>query len=194
MALILKNKKPLKKIQNEIAPNDQIELLFYDEAFFRRESTITRGWYPRGHNIKVNCPITKEKVGVCGAVNPRDGQLFSLIFDGFDSDTFVYYLKWIIGKFSKRKKIVLILDNSSSHKSNKVAEFVNKHKKRLELFFLPPYSPELNPVERVWKNLRYRVTHNTFFENLEALENAVVEYLKEHAKPNERLTSLCCIK
>jgi putative transposase len=194
LALILKNKKPLKKIQSEIAPNDQIELLFYDEAFFRRESTITRGWYPRGHNIKVNCPITKEKVGVCGAVNPRDGQLLSLIFDGFDSDTFVYYLKWIIGKFRKRKKIVLILDNSSSHKSNKVTEFVNKHKKRLELFFLPPYSPELNLVERVWKNLRYRVTHNTFFENLEALENAVVEYLKEHAKPNERLTSLCCIK
>jgi transposase len=177
LALILKNKKPLKKIQNEIAPNNQIELL-----------------YPRGHNIQVNCPITKEKVGVCGAVNPRDGRLLSLIFDGFDSDTFVYYLKWLIGKFRKRKKLVLILDNSSSHKSNKVAEFVKKHKKRLELFFLPPYSPELNPVERVWKNLRYRVTHNTFFEDLEALENAVVEYLKEHAKPNERLTSLCCIK
>ena len=194
MALILKNKKPLKKIQNEIAPNYQIELLFYDEAFFRRESTITRGWYPRGHTIQVNCPITKEKVGVCGAVNPRDGRLLSLIFDGFDSDTFVYYLKWLIGKFRKRKKLVLILDNSSSHKSNKVAEFVKKHKKRLELFFLPPYSPELNPVERVWKNLRYRVTHNTFFENLETLENAVVEYLKEHAKPNERLTSLCRIK
>ena len=76
-------------------------------------------------------------------------------------------------------------------KAIKVAEFVEKHRKRLELLFLPPYSPELYPVERVWKNLRYRVTHNTFFENLTALENAVIEYLKEHAKPNKRLTSLC---
>ena len=117
----------------------------------------------------------------------------SLIFDGFDSDTFTYYLKWLIRKFKTRKKFVLVLDNASSHKSNKVTEFVEKHRKRLELLFLPPYSPELYPVERVWKNLRYRVTHNTFFENLTALENAVIEYLKEHAKPNKRLTSLCWI-
>ena len=184
---------PLKKIHDEIIPNNKIELLFYDEAFFRRESTITRGWFPRGHKSQVKCPFTKEKVGICGAVNHRNGRLFSLIFDGFDSDTFIYYLKWLIKKFKTRKKIVLILDNASSHKSNKVAEFVEIHKKRLELLFLPPYSPELNPVERVWKNLRYRVTHNTFFENITALENAVIEYLKDHAKPNERLKSLCCI-
>jgi len=178
---------------DEIIPNKKIELLFYDEAFFRRESTITRGWYLRGHNSQVKCPITKEKVGVCGAVNPRDGRLLSLIFDGFDSDTFIYYLKWLIRKFKTRKKIVLNLDNASSHKSYKVAEFVAKNKKRLQLLFLPPYSPELNPVERVWKNLRYRVTHNAFFENLESLENEVIEYLKDHAKPNNRLASLCCI-
>jgi len=193
LAPIPKSKKPLKKIQDEIIPNNKIELLFYDEAFFRRESTITRSWYPRGHKAQVNCQVTKEKVGVCGAVNPRDGRLLSLIFDGFDSDTFTYYLKWLIRKFKTRKKIVLVLDNASSHKSNKVTEFVEKHRKRLELLFLPPYSPELNPVERVWKNLRYRVTHNIFFENLTALENAVIEYLKEHAKPNKQLTSLCCI-
>jgi putative transposase len=193
LALIPKSKIPLKKIHDEIIPNNKIELLFYDEAFLRRESTITRGWFPRGHKSQVKCPITKEKVGVCGAVNHRNGRLFSLIFDGFDSDTFIYYLKWLIRNFKTRKKIVLVLDNASSHKSNKVAEFVEIHKKRLELLFLPPYSPELNPVERVWKNLRYRVTHNTFFENLIALENAVIEYLKDHAKPNERLKSLCCI-
>jgi putative transposase len=178
---------------DEIIPNKKIELLFYDEAFFHRESTVTRGWYLCGHNSQVKCPITKEKVGVCGAVNPHDGRLFSLIFDGFDSDTFIYYLKWLLRIFKTRKKIILVLDNSSSHKSNKVAEFVEKHKKRLKLLFLPPYSPELNPVERVWKNLRYLKTHNTFFKNLKALENTVIEYLKEHAKPNDRLTSLCCI-
>jgi len=53
--------------------------------------------------------------------------------------------------------------------------------------------PELNPIERVWKNLRYRATHNTFFESLEALENAVIEYLKDHAKLNDRLPSFSCI-
>ena len=191
--MIPKKKKPLKKILNEVIPNTEIELLFYDEAFFGRESTVTRGWYPRGLNAEVQCPITFEKVGTCGAVNPGNGCLYSLTFDGFNSDTFIYYLKWLLKAFKTKKKIVLILDNASSHKSHKVKEFVAKHKRRLELLYLPPYSPELNPIERVWKHLRYHVTHNVYFETLQLLEDAVIAYLKKYAKPNDSLKSLCCI-
>jgi len=183
----------LKKILKEILPDNKIELLYYDEAFFCRESTVTRGWYPRGSKAQVLCPMTFEKVGTCGAVNPRNGALYSLSFDGFDSDTFIYYLKWLLKVLKTKKKIILVLDNASSHKSHKVKQFVSKCKKRLELLFLPPYSPDLNPIERVWKNLRYYVTHNIYFESLESLENAILSYLKEHAQPNERLKSLCCI-
>lgn len=173
-------------------PDNTIELLFYDEAFFRRESTVTRGWYPRGSKTEIQCPMTFEKVGACGAVNPRNGSLYSLTFDGFDSDTFIYYLTWLLGVFKTQKKIVIVLDNASPHKSHKVKEFVEKNKNRLKLLYLPPYSPDLNPIERVWKNLRYYVTHNIYFETLTALENAIINYLKEHARPNERLQSLCC--
>jgi hypothetical protein len=49
---------------------NKIELLFYDEAFFRREGTVTRGWYPRGSKSEIKCPMTFEKVGTCGAVFP----------------------------------------------------------------------------------------------------------------------------
>ena len=191
--LTQKNEKSLKKIHNAISLNNDVELLFYDEAFFRREGSLTRAWYPRGHECEMHYPITFEKVGVCGAVNPRDGRLFSLIFDGFDSDTFLYYLRWLLRTYKPRKKILLVLDNASSHTSIKVAEFADNNRRRLELLFLPPYSPDLNPAERIWKNLRYHVTHNVYFEDLATLENAVIQYLKEHARPNERLASLCCI-
>jgi transposase len=191
--LTQKKDAPLKKILNEVLPNDNLELLFYDEAFFCRESTVTRGWYPRGSKAEIPCPMTFEKVGTCGAVSPRNGSLYSLAFDGFDSNTFIYYLKWLLRVFRTKKKIVLVLDNASSHKSHKVNEFVATHKKRLELLFLPAYSPDLNPIERVWKHLRYHVTHNVYFETLETLENAIISYLKEHAKPNVSLKSLCCI-
>lgn len=191
--LTLKRETPLKKILNEVLPNKKIELLFYDEAFFRRESTVARGWYPRGLKAEIQCPVTFEKVGTCAAVSPRNGSLYSLAFDGFDSDTFIYYLRWLLRVLKTKKKIVLVLDNASSHKSHKVIEFVAKHQKRLELLYLPSYSPDLNPIERVWKHLRYHVTHNVYFETLEALENAIISYLKEHFKPNENLKSLCCI-
>lgn len=190
---IRKREKPLKKILNEVVPNKKIELLFYDEAFFCRQSTVARGWYPRGCKAQILCPTTFEKVGTCAAVSPRNGSLYSLAFDGFDSDTFIYYLRWLLKVIKTKKKIVLVLDNASSHKSHKVKEFVAKHQKRLELLYLPPYSPDLNPIERVWKHLRYHVTHNVYFETIEALENAIINYLKEHFKPNKGLKSLCRI-
>ena len=105
---------------------------------------------------------------------------------------YIYYLKWLLTVFKTHKKIVIVLDNASPHRSYKTKEFVAKNQKRLELLYLPPYSPDLNPIERVWKNLRYYVTHNIYFETFEALENAIINYLKEHIKPNERLKSLCC--
>ena len=70
-----------------------LKIMLYDEAFFRREGTLTRSWYPRGNKSTVDCPTTKEKVGACGAVNPHDDSLLSLVFDSFDSDTFLSYLK-----------------------------------------------------------------------------------------------------
>jgi len=158
-----------------------MEVFFYDEAFFKRESTITRGWYLKGFKNSVDCPITKEKVGVLGALNPRNGRVHSLIFDGCDSNTFIYYLESLLDEYKGGKKIALILDNASSHKSKLVKKFVVSVKGKLELVYLPPYSPDLNPVERVWKDLRYKVTHNVYFDSLEILEEHIMSYLKERS-------------
>ena len=172
--------------------DENLEILFYDEAFFRRESTITRGWYLKGSKQKVSCPLSKEKVGVLGAVSPREERIYSLIFDGCDSKTFIFYIKNLLEEYKGNRKIVLILDNASSHKSKIVKEFVETIKDQLVLMYLPPYSPDLNPVERVWKDLRYRTTHNVFFDSYKALENKVIEYLKRMSKPNGRIKLLCC--
>ena len=67
------------------------------------------------------------------------------------------------------------------------------HRASLELLFLPPYSPELNPIERVWKLLRRLCTHNEYFPELELLQNALTQQLTEWWKPNEDLRRLCCI-
>jgi transposase len=185
--------KLLKKLQNELLPDEDIEVLFYDEAFFRRESTVIRGWYPKGRKAAISCPATYDKVGVCGAVSQQSGSLYSLIFDGFDSRTFIFFLSWLINETPIEKKMVIILDNATSHKSAKVKEFAAEHSDRLQLVFLPPYSPDLNPIERVWKDLRYQVTHNVYFKNWRGLQSAIIGYLKRWAEPNQKMQSLCCI-
>jgi transposase len=173
--------------------DDNLEVMFYDEAFFKRESTITRGWYLKGIKHSVLCPVTKEKVGVSGAVNWRYGTVFSLIFNGCDSNTFIYYLNSLLENYRGHRKIALILDNASSHKSKAVKSFVESVKERLELTYLPPYSPDLNPVERVWKDLRYKVTHNVYFDSQEELENRVSDYLKNRSFSYDNNGNLYCI-
>lgn len=89
-----------------------------------------------------------------GAINWLDGTVYSLIFDSCDSNIFISYLESLLEDYRGNKKIALILDNASSHKSKSVKGFVESVKDRLELTYLHPYSPDLNPVERVWKDLR----------------------------------------
>ena len=68
-----------------------------------------------------------------------------------------------------------------------------EHINNANAIYLTPYLPDLNPIERIWKHLRCYVTHNVYFETLEAFEDAIINYLKEHFKPNKTLKPLCCI-
>lgn len=81
-----------------------------------------------------------------------------------DSATFVLFLKQLMGQTTK--KVILVLDNYSIHKTKAVRDFVNEHADRLRLVFLPTYSPWLNPIELFWRHLKKRVLANRFFESI----------------------------
>jgi transposase len=72
-------------------------------------------------------------------------------------------------------------------------DFLRKNRNVLHLEFLPAYSPELNPIERVWKVTRKICTHNVYFEKLEQVTDSVTKQHDVWRKPNETLRRLCCI-
>ena len=92
------------------------------------------------------------------------------------------------------KKIYLITDNARWHHAKALAELLEEHKDKLTLWFLPPYSPELNPQERVWRHTRRKVTHNKYFDKKEDLINAVESKFLEWRSPNVELSNLCVNK
>ena len=89
--------------------------------------------------------------------------------------------------------MVILLDNAKYHHAVLLHPFLRQHRHDLVLEFLPAYSPELNPIERVWKLTRKLCTHNTYFEKLEALIAAVANQHMAWNAPNETLRKLCCI-
>lgn len=136
---------------------------------------------------------TRKSISLFGAVNLKDGRLMTQFEKKFDAMTFMHFLKYLLRHRKKDKKMVVILDNAKYHHANLLHPFINKNRKTLSLEFLPPYSPELNPIERVWKLTRKLCIHDNYFENLDDLVDAVT---KQHAlwkKPNGTLRKLCCI-
>lgn len=135
---------------------------------------------------------TRKSVSLFGAVNLKKGKLITMFAPQFDSITFCSFLKLLNRHRRKNVKTVVILDNARYHHTQNI-ENILKNKKRFKLDFLPPYSPKLNPIERVWKLLRKLSTHNQYFDNLDDLIKAVSKQLEIWKKPNDILRKLCRI-
>lgn len=89
--------------------------------------------------------------------------------------------------------MILVLDNACYHHSVLLRPFLRQHAPYLRLLFLPPYSPQLASIERVWKLTRHLATHNRYFATLGEVVHAVNTCLDRWRRPNEVLRCLCCI-
>jgi len=136
---------------------------------------------------------TRKAVALFGAVNLKGGQMISHFNHLFEAQSFLAFLKSLLRRRSRGKKMGVILDNARYHHAAALKVWLQDHRAVLELLFLPPYSPELNPIERVWKLMRRVCTHNEYFPELELLQNAITRQLTEWWEPNEDLRRLCCI-
>lgn len=136
---------------------------------------------------------TRRSVALFGAVNVRNGRLISMITSQFDADSFEAFLGLLLRHRSRSRRMVAVLDNAPYHRAESLQPYLEKHRAHLQLAYLPPYSPELNPIERVWKLLRKLRTHNEYFDKLEHLITAVSEQLTAWYWPNKTLAKLCCI-
>jgi len=175
--------------------NDKrLDLWSLDECHFQQHGTRCRMWIPREDRdpIVLHAP-TRKSVALFGAVNLSTGTLVTMFAPQFDALTFQEFLRTLLHhRRRSRDHSVIVLDNARYHHASLLTPFLEQRQSFLRLDFLPPYSPKLNPIERVWKHLRRLATHNRYFSTLEELTHAVIDQIKQFAKPNQALVSLCC--
>lgn len=136
---------------------------------------------------------TRKSISLFGAVNVKDGRLITRFEKIFDAMTFKKFLIQLLRTKKPGRKIIVILDNAKYHHAKLLKPLLRKHRTSLKLDFLPAYSPDLNPIERVWKLTRKKCTHNIHFEKLDFLKVAVQNQHNRWKKPNPTLSRLCCI-
>jgi transposase len=188
------NSRLLKKRQ-KLARDPRIDLWSLDECHFQQHGSRIRMWVPLEDvdPIQLLAP-TRKSISLFGAVNIKRGRLLAQFEKKFNAMTFQSFLENLLKHGGSRGRlIVVILDNARYHHAILLKPFLKKYRKRLRLEFLPPYSPELNPIERVWKLTRRLCTHNEYFPSLSDLQDVVSERFLIWSKPNEVLRKLCCI-
>jgi len=148
---------------------------------------------PEDKDPMVRHEPTRKSIGYFGAVRLRDGRLLARREDeSFNAQTFWDFIKELeVASREQGRRIVVISDNAKYHHALLHKDWRQEQEERFVLDFLPPYSPQLNPIERVWKLLRRLCLHNEHFSSLAGVVAAVQPQLDAWAQPNDALRKLC---
>ena len=164
----------LTRIKKKLTSEDV--LLFEDEAHIRDYQAIGTTWFLRGQQKKVRTTGRHAAAILMGTVAPATGDVIVREYPESTTSTFQQFLTVVLDRYPNHA-LYLILDNAKIHHAKGLAPFLDDHP-ALHLIFLPPYSPNLNNVERLWKWLRETVILNTYFPDLAAIQAAVGRFLR----------------
>ena len=156
--------------------------MFQDEARFWRISDIRKCWCPRPVRPLCQSMITQEYTYAYSAISVKDGMMDSLILPCVNAKCMQIFLNEISSRYPK-DRIIMIMDGAGWHKG--IVEPPN-----IRIVIQPPYSPELNPTEHIWDEIREKYFHNHVFKSLDALEDHLASALCEMENDHQRVHSI----
>ena len=166
-------------------PGEQpIRLMFQDEARFGRISDIRRSWCPKPYRPLCQAMVTQEYTYAYAAVSVADGQMDSLVLPSVNTVCMQIFLDEVAARYPE-ERIVMVTDGAGWHRATAL-----RIPENIRLVPLPPYSPELNPVEHLWDELREKSFHNRVFKSIEALEQHLSLSLREMELDNQKVCSI----
>lgn len=147
-------------------------ILFADEASFAQWGSLSYTWALRGHQPEVKTTGKRKGYKVMGMIDYRSGRLF---FQGsterFTAARYCAFLTTILAQTTQ--PIIVVHDGARYHTAAETTAFVARHADRLTVHALPTYSPDYNPIEHLWRNVKRSKTHNRYFPTFDSLVQAV---------------------
>jgi transposase len=148
-------------------------VLFEDEASFWLDGTLHRTWAPVGWQPRVDTYGMRKTGHLFGTIELQGAQFTYRFAPVFNGETFWAFLRRLVAKYAPRK-IFLIIDNAPCHNLPPEGKrWLSENRRKIQLHRLPPYSPEFNPMEPVWKTTRKLTTHNKFHATTQQRDGAL---------------------
>ena len=175
-----------------LAKERQALLLFGDEASFPQWGTLTYTWARRGQQPKVKTSGKRKGYKVFGLIEYFTGRFFYQGQEGrLNSPAYIAFLRRVLEHTTQ--PILLIQDGARYHTSAETKAFFAQQTARLQVVQLPTYSPDYNPIEKLWKKIKQQDTHLHYFPTFEALTEKVEQALLKFANIPEEILALCSL-
>ncbi|MEK3916125.1 IS630 family transposase [Paenibacillus sp. FSL H7-0331] len=179
----------LKKLMDE----EIAHLLFEDESMIRDYQALQHTWFLKGKQRVIPTTGKHRGVKLLAVLNYATGHILWKEDEQYDAATFLSFLQTVIEAYPQGK-MVIVLDNARIHHAKLLQPFLESHHKRLELVFLPPYSPQLNLVEGLWKWLKSDVINNVFFHSVAEIRKKVAAFMMNIALDAPTIIDRLCLR
>ena len=164
-------------------------LLFGEEASFAQWGSLSYTWAPRGQQPLVKTGGKRKGSKVFGLIDDFTGRLFTAGHSGrFNAASYCAFLAGVLAQTTQ--SIILIQDGARYHTAAATQAFVATHAERLRVAQLPSYSPDYNPIEHLWRNIKRHNTHNRYFPEFSDLMTAVETALTHFQQHPEAVKQL----
>lgn len=160
-----------------------VDIWFQDEARVGQQGSLTRVWHPRGQRPRLIRQQQFNSAYIFGAVCPSTGNYSGLVVPYVNKETMTLHMQAISDQVPEGKHAVVVMDGALWHQA-----CLNLY--NVTLLKLPPYSPELNPIEQVWQMMKQRWLSNRCYENYEAIVDACCQAWNAMCEQAEQLKSV----
>ena len=160
----------------DLAEKKNAYILFGDEASFPQWGTLSYTWHRKGTQPVIKTSGKRKGYKVFGLIDYFTGRFFYKCQESrFNSESYIEFIQDVLSK--TRKHIILIQDGAKYHTSEQAKNYFDQRKERLTVFNLPSYSPDYNPIEKLWKKVKKEGTHLHYFPSFHDLIEKVEEIL-----------------
>ena len=172
---LAKQEEFIEKYLNLVADTPANEpILFIDAAHPTMATKVVCGWIKKGVDKPIAQTASRTRVNIVGAIELATMNVISCRPDYVNAETTVAFFDQIKTAYPKAPKIHIILDQSGYHRSQLVRDAALE--KHIELHYLPPYSPNLNSIERLWKVMNEEERDNVFFPSAKMFRDAINKF------------------
>jgi transposase len=164
-----------EKLKAETPDNEPI--LFMDGVHPSMQTKASYGWIRKGKEQTLPTTASRTRINIVGALQLSTMRIINNHYETINGETMITFLKEIKMHYPDAPRVHLILDNAGYHKDEVFQRTANEQ--GFTLHFLPPYSPNLNPIERLWKVLNEEVRNNCYFQTAKEFREAIGGFFKQ---------------